>query len=323
MLSCGADARVAAVGEGLVELTGVAPFLRQSYGGDTLNTAIYLARCLSGRGAGVDYVSALGTDVLSDELLAAWREEGLGVEHVARIEGRLPGIYRVLLDEAGNRSFLYWRAQSAARQLFHEQTAAQWAAPFAQHRLMYFSGITLAILDPAARERCLEAMRLLRRQDVIIAFDSNYRPALWEHEDMARAAMTEALRASDIALVSFEDEHNLWNDASPRDALNRIAAHGGSEIVVKNGAQPCLIRAGEQSHEVASYAVAAQLDTTAAGDSFNAGYLAARLGGHDVVDAVGQAHLLAAAVIQHPGAIVPRAATDAVLAGLSLGHHRR
>lgn len=308
------EGRVAAVGEGLIELTAASPgSLRQSYGGDTLNTAIYLARCLSGSGLVIDYVSALGTDVLSDELMTAWRDEGLDVSHVARIENSLPGMYRVVLDETGERSFLYWRNRSAARLLLQDRTAAEWASSFMRHRLVYFSGISLAILDPDSRARCLEAMHLLSERGVIIAFDSNYRPALWEDSAYARAAIECALRTCQVALVSYDDERRLWGDASPALTARRISALGVKELVVKNGAAPCLVCMRERLSEVILDPVLRPVDTTAAGDAFNAGYLAGRLRGSSVMQCIRQAHALAAAVIQHPGAIVSRTITDTVL----------
>lgn len=311
--------RVAAIGEGMLELVDAgASLLRQSYGGDTLNTAVYLARCLQGPGIAVDYVTALGADTFSDDLVAAWRTQGLGTDHIRRVEGRGPGLYWVSTDDAGERSFHYWRRDSAARQFMGEQCAEEWAAPLLDHRLVYFSGITLAILEPEPRARFLRALQVLRAHGVTLAFDSNYRPVLWDGIEAARSSLEAGLCHCDIALVSFDDERRLWQDASPSDTAQRLAALGATEIVVKNGSDPCLLRTAALHETMVSPPVGATpRDTTAAGDSFNAAYLAARLLGVEPIESARRGHALAAVVIQHPGAIVPRAATDAVVASFA------
>jgi len=82
--------RVACIGECMIELSEHADgSLTRSYGGDTLNTALYMARL----GTPVDYVTALGDDGWSDEMLAAWKAEGIGTAKVLRLPGRLPGLY--------------------------------------------------------------------------------------------------------------------------------------------------------------------------------------------------------------------------------------
>ena len=87
--------------------------------------------------------------------------------------------------------------------------------------------------------------------------------------------------------------------------MARLADAGVSEIVVKMGASGCRVRSGADSLAIECEPVANVVDTTAAGDSFNAAYLAARIRGRDVADSARLAHRLAATVIQHRGAIIP------------------
>ncbi len=107
--------RVASIGECMIELRERPDGrLDRSFGGDTLNTAVYLARL----GVAVDYVTALGDDPWSDEMVAAWAREGVGTGLARRVPGRLPGLYIIQTDPSGERSFLYWRDSAAARMLF-------------------------------------------------------------------------------------------------------------------------------------------------------------------------------------------------------------
>jgi 2-dehydro-3-deoxygluconokinase len=94
--------KIACIGECMIELTQVSEGqLARGYGGDTLNTAVYLARL----GSYVDYISALGDDPWSDEMIAGWRAEGVGTDHVARVSGKLPGLYMIETGADGERRF--------------------------------------------------------------------------------------------------------------------------------------------------------------------------------------------------------------------------
>ena len=107
--------RVACIGECMIELREQADGrLTRGFGGDTLNTAIYLARL----GVSVDYATALGDDGWSDEMLASWKAEGVGTDLVVRLPGRLPGLYVIQTDDKGERRFSYWRANAPARDLY-------------------------------------------------------------------------------------------------------------------------------------------------------------------------------------------------------------
>ena len=291
---------VAAVGECMLELSGRPDGgWNLGYAGDTFNT-LWAIRALTD--GDCDYVSAFGDDPFSQKQVDFFRDNGIGVAASPFITGARPGLYAITLTGA-ERSFTYWRADAAARQLASDPGAL--AKSFESRALVYFSGITLAILTPAARSALLAAVADARKAGSRIAFDPNYRPRLWASVDEARAANAEALAVTDIALPTFPDEQALFGDATQADTARRLAERGVGEIVVKDGENPALVRAGSSEQGVAATHVANPVDTTGAGDSFNGAYLAARLAGFEPVEAARKAHRVAAAVVQVRGALAP------------------
>lgn len=274
-----------------------------AYGGDTLNTCVYLARL----GMATAYVTVLGDDANSSWLLEQWENEGIDTQRVTRLAGGRPGLYWIHLDASGERSFSYWRGESAARSLLgNDEQMKQLQSAMADGYLCYLSGITLSILSPHARERLWHLLDGLRAKGVIVAFDSNFRPAGWATADVARDAFERTLSRVDIALPTFDDEVLLYGDESAEHTANRLHAHGVSEVVVKQGAEGCRVSLGSSETWIPATPVGQVVDTTAAGDAFNAAYLAARNQGLDCEQAAARAHQLAARVIQYPGAITPR-----------------
>lgn len=291
---------IVAIGEAMVELAPAGPGLfRQGFAGDTLNTAWYLAALT---GQKVRYLSAVGDDPLSGELLEFMARGGIDTAHVARLPGATLGLYLITLTGA-ERSFTYWRGQSAARRL-----AEDWdrlGAALSMARLAYLSGITLAILPPPDRDRLFDGLTRFRDTGGLVAFDPNIRLRLWPDRAEMVAALNRAQALADVSLPSFEDEAAVFADASPLATAQRIAALGAGEVVVKNGPAPALVWQDGTATEVAAPPVSDARDTTGAGDSFNAGYLAARLAGVDPLRAAAAGHVLAAEVIRHPGALLP------------------
>ena len=269
--------------------------LRQGFAGDTFNTAWYLKRlCPQWQ---VDYLSAVGRDAISDAMLGFMAGAGIGTEHVVRRAERTVGLYLISLDR-GERSFSYWRGQSAARTLADEPEALR--RGLAGAGLVVISGITLAILAPDRRKVLLEALRV---SGAVIAFDPNMRPRLWPDRAEMLAAVAEAAGVADIVLPSFDEEAALVGDATPEATLARYRAMGPDVVVVKNGGGR--IHACDAAGEVRFDPTPIKpVDTTAAGDSFNAGFLAARFGGAGLVASVAAGSALAGRVIGHPGALV-------------------
>jgi len=296
---------VICVGEVMIELSrGNDGRYGQAFGGDTFNTAVYLARA----GVPAAYATAMGDDPYSDALVALATAEGVDTDLIVRVPGRNPGLYMIETDPKGERKFYYWRDASPARDLFELPGWAAVAETLLTARLVYFSGITLSLYSNTGVGRFLAALEIARKQGVTIAFDGNFRPRGWKGDvARTRTVFTEALKRVDIALPTFEDEAMLWGDTNPDATVERLQAFGIGEIVVKNGASNALCADKNGRELVPVPEVVEPVDTTAAGDSFNAAYLAARLSGQPPVTSAALAHGLAAQVIRHRGAIMPRA----------------
>ena len=303
--------KLAAIGECMVEATldRAGPFAgpaRLGFGGDTLNTAVYARRCLPDSGSKVSYVTALGDDVFSDDMAAAWQAEGLDTDLVYRLPGRRPGLYAISTDDAGERRFFYWRQEAAVRSLLEEGRDRDIAERLADFDLVYLSGITLAILGEAGRQSLFDLLRPLRADGLRVAFDGNHRPILWPDPGTAIAAYEAVGALTDIALPTLDDETALHGDGDAGTAAERWLARGATEVAVKCGAEGCRVFTRDAHWEVPGRTVAQVVDTTAAGDSFNGAYLAARLQGAAPDAAAAEGCALAAVVIQHQGAIMPR-----------------
>ncbi|MGX0956388.1 2-dehydro-3-deoxygluconokinase [Pseudomonas viridiflava] len=297
--------RVALIGECMIELQQHADgSLRQSFGGDTLNTAVYLARLL---GSGqVDYVTALGDDSFSDAMCKVWSEEGIGLGKVQRLPGRLPGLYCIQTDANGERRFLYWRNEAAVRDCFMTPAAEPILAALTSYDVLYFSGITLAVLGAEGRSRLLMMLAKARSRGAKVAFDNNYRPRLWASVEQAREAYLACLPYVDLALLTEDDEQALYGYTDTDQLLTAYRQRGIDEIVIKRGAQSCIVETDGKRFKIPTQKVERVVDTTAAGDSFSAAYLAARLKGEHPQQAAEAGHRLAGIVIQHPGALVPK-----------------
>jgi len=294
--------RFVSVGECMIEMSGGEDGLyRLGYAGDTLNTAWY-ARARLGEEWDVDYVTALGDDMYSEQMADFFDENGIGIDYIQQVENRRPGLY-MIHQAHGDRHFTYWRGQSAAK-LMAEDPEALYEA-FAGADIAYFSGISLAILHPRARGKLMKAIHLAKVGGARVAFDPNERPLLWTSPAVMGSTICAAAILADIVLPTFPDEKALFGDASPEAVAERYLNWGAEEVVVKNGAEPAFVASKESQGWVAPKPGAKSVDPTGAGDSFNGAYLAARAQGATPLEAAEQAHSLAAIVIGHKGALVP------------------
>ena len=293
--------RFVSIGECMIEMAGGEDRLyRLGYAGDTLNTAWYM-RALLGADWSVDYFTALGEDRYSGEIRAFLEANGIGTKFIGTVKGRRPGLY-MIHQEHGDRHFTYWRDQSAARLMAEDKGALDAALEGAS--MVYFSGITLAILHPRARGRLLGAVVKAREAGAKIVFDTNLRPTLWTSQRVMASMLTAAASLCDIVLPTHGDEAPVFGDASVEETAERYLELGVEEVVVKDGANPALIATANERVKVAPQTGAVVVDPTGAGDSFNGAYLSARLAGKSLREAAEAAHRVAGIVIGQRGALV-------------------
>jgi len=301
--------RIACIGECMIELTQAsAGRTVRFYGGDTLNTAVYFARL----GSTVDYITALGDDPFSDEMIAGWRAEGVGTGHVARVPGKLPGLYMIVTGANGERRFFYWRENSAARLLFALPETPAILQALAGYDLVYLSGVTLSLYDEPGRALLLGALKRLREAGGRVAFDTNFRPRGWPDRGVAQRVFHDVFAVSDIVLASVEDLDLLFGEGKGTAVAEGLTV---PELVLKLTEPACRVRADGIRQLVTTKVVDRVVDTTAAGDSFAAAYLAARLSGAGPVEAAAAGHCLAGVVICYPGAIIPLSAMPEKISG--------
>ena len=295
--------RIVFAGEVMGELRGDVAGYAVGFAGDTFNAAVYCKRALGDAGK-VSYLTRLGHDPLSEGAVTLARSEQIDTHLMRRDTSRNIGLYAVKTDEHGERSFFYWRDQSAARALFSDPKELD---ALEQADILCLSGITLAILQPNQRSALLGRIAELRTAGYLrLCFDSNYRPALWEDIATARSVITEAWSQTDIALPSVDDEMELFGDPDATAVMARLRdlglRHGALKRSDKGPAplDPSItITAGFPRAEHV-------VDTTAAGDSFNGGYLAALMQGQSVEDCMLAGHMTARKVVGQPGAIIPK-----------------
>ena len=295
--------RIVCIGECMLELRAEdEERYRRSFAGDVYNTAVYLKRSLPM--AQVQFFTCTGDDAISRAMRGAWRREGIDGSLAVSIPHEFPGLYMIETDTRGERSFLYWRGQSAARRwLSRLRERADEVLRGAD--LVYFSGISLAILTTEERAAGIELLSHWRRHVGRIVFDPNVRPSLWSAPQAARETIEAVATIADVVLPSAEDAQWLYGTAVPLEQLTAFGRLNVAEVALTLGAAGCLVLEQQVVTRVEAPVAAKVTDTSGAGDAFNGAYLAARLRGGTPIEAARAGLLVASRVVAHPGAIVP------------------
>lgn len=294
-------ANIVAIGECMVELSlldGGSAGL--GYAGDVYNTAVYLSRF----GAQVSFVSAVGRgDPFSQAILDGLASEGVRSDLVQQVDGRLPGLYAIERDAHGERRFFYWREQSPFRQMFDADDLSAIRGVLAAADLIFLSGITLAVIGETGRRNLSGMLAEAAARGVKVAFDPNYRPRLWTSPKAARQAMDDLLPHCALISASLPDLEAMYETTNPAGPADW--ARGGAEVVARYEDRTVEVFSGGEVIRRPPPAGVRAIDTTGAGDSFNAGYISARLSGQGADGAVEAGRRISAAVVQKLGAIIP------------------
>ncbi|RED52219.1 sugar kinase [Aestuariispira insulae] len=291
---------IACIGEAMLEISEDPKdpgHLDRHAAGDALFTALYLARLLKGQ-ARVMFVTQVGDDTQTKTMIESWRQAGLDVSMVHQVPDGMTGRYAVETDEDGSRHCSFWPGSDPFRDFFRNETTLSWLDRLRRVDLLYFSGATLAALHQEGRETLMSLAARVRAADGKVAFDGSFRPGKWEHADIAADWVGQAYKRSDIALPTYDDDSELAILESGGVMLNRFLLMGCSEVVIKREAEPYFVACDGERHIVEAGYLPEMMQTPSTCDSFNAGYLAARLVGwggrqaallgHEVADRVNE-----------------------------------
>ena len=298
---------IAVIGECMIELSIKDNLTTRSFGGDTLNTSVYLSRLFPNDQTAIHYVTGLGIDPFSQEMLEQWQKENIKTNLIQRLDNKIPGLYAIMTDSNGERSFYYWRNDAAAKFWLKTEQTEQICEEITTFNYIYLSGISIAILDEYSIDRLIELLEKFKANGGKVIFDNNYRPRLWRSQEYAQNVYSKILSYTDIAFLTQDDEQMLWGNTHYQDSIIRSKKLNVSEIIIKRGNESCIVETLNERVEVPANIITKDkiVDTTAAGDSFSAGYLSVRLKGGTIEDAIQKGHDLAGTVIQHRGAIIP------------------
>lgn len=293
-----------AIGECMLELIpNTDETLTKSYAGDTYNALVYAKRLFPSIDARL--FSAVGQDEMSRSMIGRLQSEGINTACIQRSAEQTIGIYSISVDAEGERSFSYWRKDSAATKMMRLRSESQLLALCDGADLVFFSGISLGILNEIDKAKLLQLLAKLRKQGATIAFDPNYRPKMFKHKDDAKEWFRKAYQVSDIALPGLDEHQDLFAHHDASQVNQYCRALGVSEVVVKAGVAGCFAYTEQDNYHLAFSPAPKQIDTTAAGDSFAGVYLSSRLNGASIENAVKNAANVAKIVVQHRGAIIP------------------
>lgn len=299
------EATILSIGEAMVELSKIDSQGHWKVGiaGDTLNTAWYLRRLLPSDWH-VSYFTRVGTGEFSQMMVDFLNSESIGTEHVGRDDHREIGLYAISLHD-GERSFSYWRENSAARLLAKDSAALTNAVSRAE--IAYLSGITVAILPDEGRATLIQAVREARAKGTRIIFDPNLRPRLWPDTRVMCDRIEAVAAEANLILPSFDDESEYFGDTDPDATIARYLKLGAGQVIVKAGGGAIHFGGDQGAGVIDDLMRMNPVDTTSAGDSFNAGFLAAQIQQADIETAIRAGHQLSSRVIMHHGALVPEA----------------
>ncbi|EWH08406.1 PfkB protein [Catenovulum agarivorans DS-2] len=291
------------IGEAMLELREKdASSLHKSFAGDVLNTAVYAKRF--NQQQSVEFMTGVGNDNYSQQLVEQCKQHGVGSQYCWRHDTANIGIYSISTDNTGERFFTYWRKGSAASKII-DLLDAHTDLAFAAGSVIYFSGISLAILSDQDKNKFLQYIQTWQEQGLTIAFDPNYRARLWRDKQHAQSYFDKCYALADILLPGLDDHMTLYGHNSPAEIEAYIKPFGYQELIIKSGKAGVFGFAQTGTCHVPFKAAAKQVDATAAGDSFAGTYMAARLRGDSVEQSIIHACDVARVVVQFPGAILP------------------
>ena len=282
--------KLLAIGELMIEMSHMdGNIYKRKFAGDTFNF-LYYAKKFSPINWDLNYLTALGNDSISKELLDFIKKSGINTDSIIIHKTKTLGLFILSNLENGEKQYLYWRGQSAAKTVFNS------LINLSKYDVIYFSGITAAIMEN--KENLIES---IKNADKKLIYDLNHRKQLWS-KDEAVSFSKKILPFCHFIKISDEEFDFLFPNMNFKDFSSRYPK---AEIIYTCGAKNSQVwKNSKRVAIVESRKVKKIIDTSGAGDSFLGVYIVDRLKNESEVVSLHKANQLASYVVQEKGSLV-------------------
>ncbi len=297
---------VACLGEVLVDfiaeetgtLNAVSSF-RKYPGGAPANVAVGIARL----GITSGFIGKVGADTFGDFLISTLEQNGVDTKGITQTKEAPTALAFVSRSASGDRDFLFYRNPCADTLLTESELPLDWLN---QIQYLHIGGVSLT-RDPS-RQTTLRATEAAKQKGAKITFDPNLRLDLWSNGlSECRTVIHSILEYTDILLPSQEELTTLMATDNLNEAIHHAHKKGPSIICVKQGAHGSLISEKNREGETRQFTQlpfdVEVIDTTGAGDGYNAGLIVGLVQGLSIEKAVLRGTAVASLVITKMGAM--------------------
>jgi sugar/nucleoside kinase (ribokinase family) len=297
---------IVALGESLIDLVATEPVsylhataFKKCFGGAPMNTIVGVSRLGENSGA----ITAVGDDPLGQFVVEELKRNKVDVSQVRIKRGKKTALAFVANEPGtGERSFIFYRQpwiQGAAdSELTPEDIDFNYIS---SAKILHISGFALS--HNPSRQAVLHAINIARESGVDISFDPTLRHDIWESEQILKNLYDQVLHLSDIVTFSREESEFVFKTKNIDEAAELAFTYGVRVVGLKLGSKGALLATNEgETVYLPAFKVNA-IDTTGAGDGWNAGLLVGLLNEWDLTTCCKVANAVGALVVTKRGAI--------------------
>ena len=290
---------ICAIGECMIEMTNVEKELyNYSVAGDTLNFTSYLDQSIFNK----FYLTAIGTSDINKGVISFFKKKKINTDLVKKISSKEIGLYLIKNTKRGEKKFYYWRDDSAANLFFNHISKSLFIKKYT-FDYIYLTGITLSILDFKNIDKFITNLSVLRKKNSKIIFDFNIRIKRWSKKNL-NLYLNKILPNIDILFCSGEDlvcwkknnniktfqyilkKFNIYHAIYRKNEEYNYSFYKNKKYMIKN--KP----------------IKKVVDTSGAGDGYNAAYLSSFIISNNPQIALNEASKIGAKIVMKKGAIV-------------------
>jgi len=249
-----------------------------SAGGAVANILVAASRL----GLRTGFLGCVGDDEFGTFILRDFEREGVDISHVKRVKGIATGIAFYSIDEKGERHYIFYRFPGYSEpetMLRLEDIKDEYIA---QSRMIHFSEAMLR--RSQTRETVLKILQIAKQNGVLVSYDPNVREAFWSNKEEFLEIQRRVLSFTDTFLSTLKEATLIAGGRSTEETVNKALALGPSTVVIREKSRYC-VATPNRNFRVTIFRVKA-VDTSGAGDAFDAGFLTGLIKGWSIDKAV-------------------------------------